>query len=93
MRLASNRGTPADGLYRSVRPCAKGEVAVPHHKIAYRTEDGKHVAEGLRHAPAGERPEIPLKGEVVDLDGHRWTVKEVRLYPSSDSVVVVLVPA
>jgi hypothetical protein len=65
---------------------------VPHHKIAYLTEDGKQVASGPRHAPAGKRPDIPLKGEFIELDGH-WRVKEVRLYPSSDSVVVVLVPA
>ena len=50
---------------------------MPHHKIAYRTEDGKQIAEALRHAPTGERPEISLKGDVVELDGRLWEVKEV----------------
>ena len=74
--------------------CGTRGVAVPHHKIAYRTEDGKQIAEALlRHVPTGERPEIPLKGEVVELDGRLWEVKEVRLFPTTDSAIVVVVPA
>lgn len=66
---------------------------MPHNKISYRTEDGKQIADALRHAPAGERPELPLKGAVVELDGGRWQVKEVKLFPTTDSAIVVVVPA
>ena len=66
---------------------------MPHHKIAYRTEDGQHLAERLHHAPAGGRPEIPAKGDIIELNNGRWEVKEIRLFPHTDSVIVLVVPA
>lgn len=66
---------------------------MPHHKIAYRTEGGERIAEALRHARVGGRPEIPARGDVVELQGRRWRVTEVRLFPYTDSAIVVVTPA